>query len=240
MNTSDTRRRMLNDCMTVWLTMFLAGMVLLLPAAHADEAAPFPVYKPPNRGAPVVRVSGGTRGKGDNLPSIYVLTPEHMGLTSKAQPVLFWYVSQPLPVRFDFVLISEGGNEPLVETRLKDVESAGIHRISLGDYNVTLEPGVSYQWSVALESDTEARSGDVFASGEIERIDPPAGIKKRFEIVSGEELVTQYASTGLWYDALQELSEQIEADPGNTRLQQVRAALLRQVGLDEVAAYVAR
>jgi hypothetical protein len=240
MNTSGIQMYSRIARLTGWLTILLAGAVLLLPAAQAEEAAPFPVYKPPSRGAPVARVGGGTRGAEDDQPSIYVLTPEHMGLTSRAQPALFWYVSQSVPVRFDFVLISDKGYEPLVETRLKGVESAGIHRISLSDYNVTLEPGVSYQWSVALVSDTEQRSGDVFASGEIERIDPPAGIKRRFEIAKGEELVAQYASTGLWYDALQELTAQIEADPGNTRLQQVRAALLRQVGLDEVAAYVAR
>src|ERR1043166_1113983 len=58
---------------------------------------PVPVYKPPMlayqppvRGAPFIRVDGGSRdGKGD-IPALCVLAPDHVGLTTREQPSLFW------------------------------------------------------------------------------------------------------------------------------------------------------
>jgi hypothetical protein len=43
--------------------------------------------------------------------------------------------------------------------------------------------------------------------------------------------VNRYAQAGLWYDAFTSISDQIEADPDDPRLREVRAALLRQIGL---------
>jgi hypothetical protein len=41
----------------------------------------------------------------------------------------------------------------------------------------------------------------------------------------------------LWYDALDALSEMIQAAPNEVILRKHRASLLEQVGLDEAAAY---
>jgi hypothetical protein len=42
------------------------------------------------------------------------------------------------------------------------------------------------------------------------------------------------AEAGIWYDALDSLSMQIEAAPENENLRAQRAALLDQVGLEDV------
>ncbi|MHC4422536.1 MAG: DUF928 domain-containing protein, partial [Planctomycetota bacterium] len=42
------------------------------------------------------------------------------------------------------------------------------------------------------------------------------------------------AEAGIWYDAIDSLSQQIDAAPGNRILWNQRAALLEQVGLPEV------
>ena len=39
------------------------------------------VYKPPLRGAPAVRIDGGSRGSGVSLICLTVLAPDHTGLT---------------------------------------------------------------------------------------------------------------------------------------------------------------
>ncbi len=49
-----------------------------------------------------------------------------------------------------------------------------------------------------------------------------------------------YAAEGLWCDALEALSAQIENDPGSLGLLEQRVDLLRQVGLVEVALSAAR
>ena len=51
------------------------------------------------------------------------------------------------------------------------------------------------------------------------------------------EAVRFYAEAGHWYDAVASLSELIEATPGDTTLRSQRVALLRQVGLNEIAEY---
>src|SRR5437867_965146 len=49
------------------------------------------VYKPPLRGAPAVRIDGGSRGSGLSLICLTVLAPDQTGLTVQEQPTLFWY-----------------------------------------------------------------------------------------------------------------------------------------------------
>ena len=167
-----------------------------------------------------------------------MLAQEHTGLSSRPQPVLYRSLSRAIEADDEFVLISEADYEPLVETRLAGVASAGIQRIALADLGVSLKPGVSYQWSVAVVMDENQRSGDILASGMIEYIEPPAGIMTRVANAQGEERISHYAGAGLWYDALQSLDDQIRSAQDTTRLRQVRAALLEQVGLDAVAAAV--
>jgi hypothetical protein len=220
--------------------LVLAGVAVSVPAVQAaePEEAGFPVYKPPLRGVPAVRVGGGTRGAGDTATEVYVLTPEHMGLTSKSQPVLFWYLSRAVTASYDFVLIAETDYEPLVEARLTGIESAGIQRIALADFDVHLQPGVQYRWSVAVVMDQVHRSGDIMSSGMIEYIEPPAGLLANVEKASGEARVAQYAAAGLWYDALLSLDELMRSGTDVTRYRQMRASLLQQVGLNSVAAAV--
>ena len=44
-----------------------------------------------------------------------------------------------------------------------------------------------------------------------------------------------YAENGIWYDALQSISDQIDKSPKDTSLRQERADLLKQVGMDGTA-----
>jgi len=227
--------------LAAWLSLStIAGMSVISQAVRAAEPATtgFPVYKPPLRGTPAARVGGGTRGEGGNAPAVYVLAPEHTGLTSQTQPVLYWYLSRPVGASYEFVLIAETDYEPLVEITLSGVESSGIQRIALADSCVSLKPDIQYQWSVAIVMDKHQRSGDILASGMIEYIELPAAIMTQVANAEGEERIRHYAGAGLWYDALQSLDEQIRLEQGSIRLQQVRAALLEQVGLKEVAAAV--
>lgn len=220
--------------------LLLAGMTVVDPVVHAagPEETGFPVYQPPSRGMPAARVGGGTRGVGDAATEVFVLTPEHMGLTSKSQPVLFWYLSRVVRASYEFVLIAMADDEPLVETMLTDIRSAGIQRIELADFDVHLQPGMQYQWSVAVVMDEASRSGDILSGGMIEYIQPPAGSLVNVKNAAVEARVTQYAAAGLWYDALQSLDELIRSGTDAARFRQMRASLLQQVGLNTVAAAV--
>ncbi|MEO8326531.1 MAG: hypothetical protein ABI618_11810, partial [Nitrospirota bacterium] len=48
------------------------------------------LYQPPPRGAPGGRVGGGTRGPSSDLPLMWALVPDHVGLSAEVQPRLVW------------------------------------------------------------------------------------------------------------------------------------------------------
>ena len=204
-------------------------------AANKPRASTVPVYVPPMRGAPVARVGGGTRGIGDDLPYVSVVTPEHTGYSSSPQPVLYWYLSEPLDTRFEFALINDDEIEPIIELASEREMQKGLNFLDLSEHGVSLKPGIIYQWSVALVGQPETRSSDIVSSGTIELVELGADQRAALAQATGEESVMLYAREGYWYDAFTGLSRLIDAKPGNAGLLETRAALLRQVGLEEVA-----
>jgi hypothetical protein len=195
------------------------------------------VYKPPLRGAPAVRIDGGSRGSGVSLIALNVLAPDHTGLTVQEQPSLFWYQSELADVPFVLTLLVDKQAKPVLEVKLPDAKRAGIQRLKLSDYRVTLSPGVEYEWVVALVVDPESRSKDVVASGSIQRVEPSAGLSARLANSSKTDRPYIYAEEGIWYDALAELSNLLETQPDNASLRAERAALLEQGGITNAATY---
>ena len=61
-------------------------------------------------------------------------------------------------------------------------------------------------------------------------------MRAKLKEAPAEQRAALYAGAGLWYDAVDELSRQISAQPQNRALRESRASLLEQVGLAEVAA----
>ncbi|MDT7043025.1 DUF928 domain-containing protein [Candidatus Nitronereus thalassa] len=210
----------------------------LVQSAKMEKATRMPVYKPPKRGAPGGRVGGGTRGDAGIHLMTHVLAPGQVrGLTSQDQPDLYWYVSKSTNVPIEFTLIDEDGIEPLVETRLPSPVEAGIQRIRLSDFGVRLSPEKMYRWSVALILDPEHRSKDLVASARIQRALPSEVPKNVSEHSDAVEATFIHAEAGLWYDAIAAISRAIKESPEETRLQQIRNALLDQVNLEEVARF---
>lgn len=190
-----------------------------------------PVYRPPKRGAPSARVGGGTRGAKNNLPRLYILAPDHVGLTSQEYPTLSWYLSNPTPTRFEFSLVNDQEIEPILELSLNAGDKKGIQQLHLADYGIKLKPGVQYQWSVALIPNPAQRSSDIVASGMIERSRASSDISSRLRSADSLEKPFIYAEEGYWYDALSVLAELISNQPDNEALKQQRASLLEQAGL---------
>lgn len=192
-----------------------------------------PVYRPPSIGQPARTVGGGTRGPGDGFPSIYVLVPDHPGRTASARPTLYWYVDHA-PVagaKVRFTLLDEKSDDPIVSAELATPTRGGIYAIDLAQHGASLEPGKEYEWSVALAVDPEDSAKDIVASGWIVRVPPGE------PVASGTSgAVNRLAEQGLWYDALAEVEGMMKKHPDDASLPEMRSALLRQVGLEAVAA----
>ena len=211
--------------------------------AFAQQAAPKPAasassgvrFRPQTTGTASVRVTGGSRGSGDDVVTLDVLAPDDVGTTTQEQPSLFWFQSKPKDARFELTLLQEKKIKPLVQVKMERASDAGIQRLKLSDHGVKLSPGVEYQWVVALVTDPENRSTDLVASGVIKRVEPTADLKQKIVQATPASLASVYAEGGIWYDALAAVSDQIEARPADKTLRQTRAELLRQVGLNTAA-----
>ncbi len=233
--------------MNMFRLSLLIGLSLTLPLvampglgqaqSTADAAKPSltaqrtPIYRPPLRGAPVTRVGGASRSGPDNDLVLSVLAPESTGLTTRAQPTLYWYSSQGLTVPLEFTLNDDHSIKPLVELKVP-VAQPGIHALRLP---YLLKPDVEYQWAVAVVTDPHQRASDILASGTIKRVPPSPALTAQLNHTSQQEQPFLYAQEGFWYDALAALSEQIAANPLNHSLHEQRAALLEQVGLSAAA-----
>ena len=75
------------------------------------------------------------------------------------------------------------------------------------------------------------RVGDLLVPGEREELLPAAEATARALLLRAHLL----AEAGYWYDAIDQLSGWISADPGSGVLRRHRAALLEQVGLSALA-----
>ena len=188
-------------------------------------------YRPPLRDDSRAMEGTGNRSASGKAVMLELLAPDHVGLTTKTQPVLYWYARTPAAVNFEFTLLKKGATTPLLKTRVAVREGAGIHQLDLGAHRISLQPEVIYHWSVAVVSDESSQSGRLIAGGMIERMDPGEGLRRRIRKVRGIALVDVYAIEGLWYDALESISSMIEASPGDQSLAAVRTSLLEQAGL---------
>ena len=193
------------------------------------SAAPggIPIYVPPKRARPARTTGGATRGRADRIPGLWVLVPDHVGQTVSAQPELFWFIdgTPSNDMKLQFTLMDEDAIEPNVQKVISRPTKPGVHRIRLADHGVQLEPGLEYEWSVSLLVDPKEPAKDIVATGWIDRIDESAELQS--QLAGGGSAANVYAKNSLWYDAL---SAAHASGDGKAR-----AALLRQVGLDEAA-----
>jgi hypothetical protein len=249
-------RRLLTLAVGLWTAISSLGAA---PGSALAQGSPVPsietepVYQPPMRGAPRGRVGGGTRGitppaatpppgaapaaptarsTDPARESVFVvaLAPDHPGRTTEAQPSLYWFLSRPSPREIEVTVIEASAVKPMLEKKLPGPTEPGVQRINLAEHGISLEIGKRYQWFVSLVLDPQARSKDIVAGGVIERVAAPAGLEG-----ADRGKAQSLAQHGLWYDALNAISEQIAANPADPRLRQHRAALLDQIGLTEVA-----
>jgi hypothetical protein len=214
----------------------LAATLVAVPQVQAGGTF---AYKPPMRGVPseATRVGGGTRGAQGRTFTLSVLAPEELGLTTRAQPTLLWFTSDKVTAPVQVTIVDPDQIEPVLDVKLDPPLKPGVQSISLEKYGVRLKPNVDYQWFVALITDPQHRSQDVIAGSEIRRVVPEGDVEAKVKSASPADLPRVYAESGIWYDAIDGLSQLIAQQPGDAALRAQRAALLEQIGLGEAAAF---
>lgn len=178
------------------------------PAAAAAGQPPKIRFKPPaGIGSASNAVAGGTRGATRELV-IFVAAPSQVGLTASAQPDLYWYVSRPLTLAPEFMLVEVGGTQALVERKLTLPTTAGFQRIALKDLGVELQEGREYMWQISLGSNARGGSGGLIdASGRVRRQALPAELAGKVAAEDTLAAAAVYAESGYWYDAVMRLRD---------------------------------
>ena len=196
------------------------------------------VYTPPGgfADAGLGRFPQGRRSAG-SAPTPLALAPGHVGLTVQESPALYWFMPARADHRIEFVLAAPYAIDPVLMLKMKAPVAPGFHAVSLGDHGVTLDPGVAYRWSVTLVLDEDQRYRDVTGGGVIARIPPSATLRAEIEKAGPGAAGHTYAANGLWYDALDFVSQRILERPGEPSLRSRRAEFLEQAGLQTAADY---
>jgi hypothetical protein len=202
----------------------------------SETGISMPVYMPPLRGAPGGRVGAGSRGI-EYVTQLYVLAPDHVGLTIQKQPNIYWFISRLTTYPIELTIIENRAINPVLEKRIALPEKSGVQCIRLSDHGVYLQKNVLYKWFVALVPDPKNRSKDILTGGVIKRIEYPEALHEKLDKAGEGRAPHVYAKAGLWYDALAAISELIDASPNDKVLRKQRAFLLEQVGLPEISQY---
>jgi uncharacterized protein DUF928 len=217
----------------------LAAPAAVPAAAQQQESAPpappaasdTPAYKPPLRGAPGGRVGGASRGA-TTRPSVTlepVAPEEHTGLTTSAAPTVYYFVSRPVnePVRLTLGMPNQP--RPLIEATLPTPQTAGLQPVRLAEYQVQLQPGQVYAWSVTIGFGGRGQGATATAS--IMRTAPDPAVEAALRTAPPQRRASVLAQAGLWYDAVAAAAESAAADR-----HAALDALLDQVRLTEAAA----
>ena len=207
-----------------------------VPEVGLQDGSSTSLYTPPKKLTPRARIGGTLRGPEGNPPDILALVPDHVGMTAKQAPTLNWFLSRPTTAPLRFTLNDDRRILPIYEGPLAAPTAAGVQSIDLKALGINLEPNVQYRWFVSVIRNAEAPSQDIVAGGMIERCEFNECMIERYLKLSCEpESVRTNALNGFWYDAMGCLCHLIEQSPTEPSLRRLRAALLREVGLNVVA-----
>lgn len=204
-------------------------------------------YLPPRRGKPVHRIGGGTRGPGANenasaqveasQAKLVLLVPEELSFTFKAQPVLVWYIADPMQASIQTISVLNLETQETVFFKNHPVDGQGLHAIDLAEFSVQLQPLVEYYWTVTLQVDPNNYLNNIIAGASIMRLQPEAAELAQLNDYTNDQYPL-VALKGFWYDALAMLYREFGQPEAETAIKQDLQRLLKQVDLREPAAFL--
>jgi hypothetical protein len=159
-----------------------------------------------------------------NELEMMAIVPDHVGLTVRESPVLYYYISKATSLPVHFTLNDNRTIHPVAEVLLKSPTGSGFGAIRLEDYQIELDEDVQYRWFVSVIRDSKSKAEDIVAGGVIERVDP-----RRVDYhgyTCDRDSVRLAAKAGLWIDAFACVNELIEANPEDRALRDLRDKLL--------------
>lgn len=159
--------------------------------------------------------------------------PLVLGLTSKAQTKLYFYLpyeSQPSR-KVKFVLLNDE-EEEIYEETFQFTEIPGIVTVRLPQ---VLEVGQKYNWLFIFKYNPRNPSADEFVEGWIKRVELNPELVTELKNATLPEQFLLYANNGLWFDALNIISELRRLNPEDEALKADWTEFLQSVDLEDIA-----
>jgi len=154
--------------------------------------------------------------------------------TVQAHPTFFVYIPEITVDTGEFTLWSEDLSDILVLKEVPLPQQAGVIPISVPE-EVTLEPGVTYYWSLEVLCNEEDRSRNAFVDGLVQRVTPETDLEAQLAEVEPRDRPALYASAGFWYETIAALAQLRYEDPFDPSLEADWESLLDSVNLEDVA-----
>lgn len=244
-------------------TLLLIGMSLAsvtidqpvsLARARSSLRVRFTPPPLPGRGTPGQRGQGASRGPcRPNEQPLTALVPTWetaikrqrsedirvtnvWGLTTQAQPTVWFYVPKAINTSAEFVLQNEAG-ETLYRTRLVPPQQAGIVRVQLPSTAPPLEINKLYRWFFKVKSACNPNQFPQlnYVEGWVQRINPTVALSDRLKRATPEERLALFAENGIWFDAVTTLAELRISNPTDTSLAADWQTLLKAANLEALS-----
>ncbi|MBL8645406.1 MAG: DUF928 domain-containing protein [Rhodospirillaceae bacterium] len=226
---------MLSRRTAMGLGLAAAAAVGARAVAQDDDAekVKVPKYKPMGRGAPGGRIGGATRGTPPESLKMLALAPDHVGYAAQAQPVLYWYLSDPIDGAV-FTIKPADGSGAVMKKDLTGPLAKGVQAVSVAELGISLEPEKVYEWSISLAAD-QPKDISALSRGLVAVRAASSKVTKQAAKAKPEALPELYAENGYWYDAIDGISRLIAANPAVNSYKLIRAGMVEQVKLFDVA-----
>jgi hypothetical protein len=216
----ESRRKRVGWASQAVFAAFLIGGLAWAEEKTGESKPAGGIYVPPPRGAAGSRVGAATRGTAD----LFALAPDHVGLTTSAAPVLYWFTAAEARAAIVIEISRVGSDAVLLRVEQAPPIPAGFHRLALADHGIELEPGAVYEWKIVWpKKGLECLAAIMRTQAD----DSLTGALAR----APDRAWEVYAKNGYWYDAVSDLNGRIERAPADASLAAARAALVAQAGL---------
>lgn len=171
----------------------------------------------------------------NDLPLTAIVPDTTVALTAAKSPTFWFYLPYTLTPQHSVEFVLQDDRDKYVyKTELTGKKvSPGIIDLRLPP-EVTLEAELNYNWYFVVYCEPQNRDKFVYVNGSVRRIES-SDPSSSSELSSPQEQLYFYASKRLWYDAVTNLTEQMNANPQDRAIKDNWTTLLRSVGLEKLA-----
>lgn len=166
------------------------------------------------------------------LPLTALIPESQLGLTTVANPTLFFYVPQTSAPELELIVQNENEQE-IYQQKYKPSNKSGIIRLHLPVNSLAVNK--QYKWTFSVICNPADKTQNKFVAGVIQRVLPNPNLARKLPQATKKERAALYAEAGIWHDTLTTLAQLRYLTPNNQELASEWTGLItgKGVGLNQ-------